>query len=139
MTRRSLVVPAAILGATVVAAVAVLLAGGPDRVGLAMILLVGVPVLLATGAGSDQGWRAMSRLPEPPSAGTRLASVLPVVVVQVAVLVLVVRQAAGSVAAGDVVGAVALVPFALLLGWRGWQLSRRIGAWRARGRVTPAR
>ncbi|GAA2625756.1 hypothetical protein [Paractinoplanes durhamensis] len=53
---------------------------------------------------------------------------MPAVLGQVAVLVLAAWQVIRSVEGGNVVCAVALIPLALLGGWRAWQISRRIGA-----------
>jgi hypothetical protein len=133
MTRRSLVLPAAIVGATVVAAAVVLVAGGPDRGAVAMVLLVGVPLMLAIGGASDEASRTMPPPDGPEAAvhpGIRLVSFLPALLGQVAVLVVLVWQVVGSVAAGDAACAAALVPFALLAAWRGRQISRRLGGGR---------
>jgi hypothetical protein len=126
MTRRSLVAPAGIVVATVIAATVVLVAGSPDGRAFALVLLVGVPLLLALGAGSDQGWQAMTRLEGPASLRSRLVSLLPVILIEVTVVVLLVRQVVTSVADGEVVCAVELVPLAMLFVWRGWQFSRRL-------------
>lgn len=129
MTRRSLVVPVGIVVATVVAAVVVLLGGGPDRWGYAMALLIGVPLLVAMGGGSDAGRAAMPPPDEPPSAGERailLVCLLPVVLLQVGFVAVVVWQVVASVAAGDAVLAVTLVPLIMYGAWRGWQISRRL-------------
>jgi hypothetical protein len=130
MTRRSLVLPAAIVVATVVAAVVVLVAGGPDRVAVAMVLLIGVPLLLALGGASDEAARTMPPGEEgmPVRRWSTLVSFLPVVLTQAAMLVVLVWQVVGSVATGDAASAVAVVPFALFAAWRGQQIGRRIVA-----------
>ena len=93
-----------------------------------MILLVGVP-LLAIGGGFDYAWQTMARPAGPTSAGHlgfRLVAVMPAVLVQVAAVVVMVWQVVASAAAGDVVCSVALIPLAMVAGWRGWQISRRL-------------
>ena len=104
-----------------------------------MILLVGVPLLLAIGGGLDHAWQTMPRTGRPTSAGhlaIRLVSVVPAALVQLAAVVMVmvmvmVWQVITSAAGGDVVCAVALIPLAMVAGWRGWQISRRLGAGRS--------
>jgi hypothetical protein len=130
MTRRSLVVPVGIVVATVVAAMVVLVGGGPDRWGYALALLIGVPLLVAMGGGSDAGRAAMPPPDEPSSTAERtilLVSVLPVVLLQLGFVAVMVWQVVASVAAGDVVFAVALVPLMMYSAWRGRQISRRLG------------
>ncbi|GAA3348039.1 hypothetical protein GCM10020358_65000 [Amorphoplanes nipponensis] len=123
--------PAAIVVATVVAVVVVLVAGGPDRVGVAMILLIGVPLLIAIGGGSDHAWQATPRPAEPPSAGERclgLVFAMPAVLGQTALLVVAGWQVLASAADGDAVCAVAVVPLAMVAAWRSRQLGRRLRA-----------
>jgi hypothetical protein len=67
---------------------------------------------------------------EPSSTAERtilLVSVLPVVLLQLGFVAVMVWQVVASVAAGDVVFAVALVPLMMYSAWRGRQISRRLG------------
>jgi hypothetical protein len=116
--------PAAIMVVAVVAAVVVLVGGGPDRVGVAMMLLILIPLLIAIGGGSDAGWQA-SPTPDV-RLWVRLVSYLPALLGQAAVVVLVTWQVIGSVRDGDLVCAVAVVPLAMVIGWRGWRTSLRL-------------
>ncbi|MEU4245194.1 hypothetical protein [Actinoplanes sp. NPDC026619] len=111
--------PVATMAATVVAAVVVLAAGGPERVGLALGLLIGVPLLMAMGGGSDH---ALPDTPQP--LGIRLISYGPPMLLYLTAVVVLGWQAI----AGGVVCAVAMVPLAMVMGRRVWQFRRRLGA-----------
>lgn len=72
---------------------------------------------------------------EPPSAGERailLVSLLPVVLLQLGFVAVMIWQVVASVAAGDVVLVVTLVPLIMYGAWRSWQISRQLGRQPAR-------
>lgn len=125
MTRSSVAVFVTILGSTVVAAVVLLVAGGSDNYGLAMALVILVPVMLALGGGSDYGWEHSNEPDVRPLM--RVVLFAPVVLGQVAGLVVVTWQVVARVVDGELVCAVGLVPLIMLSAWRSWQWSRRFG------------
>ncbi|GIF22293.1 amino acid transporter [Actinoplanes tereljensis] len=124
-----------ILVATVAAMVVVLVAGGPDRGTVALMLLVVVPFLIAFGGGSDAGWRASP--PEPDTPWWARLMFLPAVLGQVAVVVVVTWQVVTSAVGGAVVSGIALIPLALVAAWRSWQLSLRLSPRTNRARTPP--
>ena len=120
-------------------AVVVLSSRAADRWAIAVLLLVGVPLVVAMGGASDEAWRALSHhradaLAAPP-AGVRRASIKlgrtvagASGVIHLALAVLVVRFAIRAWGNHDAALALVLLPMIAFAVWRGVSgLGRLVG------------
>lgn len=118
-------------------AVVVLATGAADRWAIAIVLLVGVPLLIAMGGASDQAWRALSQQradasAAPPSGVRRASTMLGRIitgasgVIHLVVAVLLARLAISAWGNGDVALVLVALPLAAFAVWRAVSLLRRV-------------